>query len=84
MNTNFGTTVRRAVGEAWQMRCADLRLREGTKGRQRELEAYLQGALAALTAANIMSLSQAQYVAIMVAAGRGEELIERWATLRYE
>lgn len=64
------------VGKVWRMRCEDLKLKKGTQTRQRQLEAYLQGVTAALTAAGVMTLERAAMLGFMVAVGRGEELLK--------
>lgn len=80
MNTNTHDILRQAA-MVWNMRAAGLELRRGTKRRQHDLEAYLQGVLAVATAAEVMSLKQADLIALLVAAGRAEEQIETWSKL---
>ena len=62
----------------WEGRCAELGLKRGTKGRMVQLEAYLQGTLAALTASGLMPHTHAQQIALLVAVGRGEDTVTRW------
>lgn len=71
-----------AAAATWTARCAELALKAGTKGRQRELEAYLQGVLAVATAARLMTHQEASQVAFIVAVGRAEEVIARWGAYR--
>lgn len=60
---------------AWENRASTLGLKKGTKGRGVQLEAYLQGALAALTCLRVMSHDEAARVAFLVMVGRAEEWI---------
>lgn len=71
--------IQREVANAWHQRCTSLGLRKGTKGRQVQLEAFLQAALAALTAARIVSADDAARVGFLVLVDRGEELLTQWA-----
>lgn len=64
------------AAEAWHNRCRELGLKPGTKGRQRELEAFLQGALAVATAAGIMTMQRAHMISFLVSLGRGEEILQ--------
>lgn len=78
------TIILRTTAETWAARCKGLGLRPGTQKRQHQLEAFLQGALAVLTCTRVMNHDAAGRVAFMVAIGRGEEEIARWALLRTE
>lgn len=64
-----------AVRASWAARCSNLNLRPGTKGRERELAAFLQGALAVATATGAMTMERASMIAFLVAVGRGEEFL---------
>lgn len=75
-------TLLRNTAEMWRQRCDTLSLRRGTKGRQHQLEAFLQGALAVLTCARVLSHDDAGRLGFMVMAGRAEAVIERWAAER--
>jgi hypothetical protein len=74
--------ILRAAADTWTTRCSELGLKAGTKGRQRELEAYLQGVLAVATAARLVDHGEASRVAFIVAIGRAEEVVARWAAYR--
>lgn len=63
-----------AIKEVWAMRVRNLELKG--KGRQREMEAYLQGVLAALTATGVMDMTRAGQIGFLVAVGRGEEFLK--------
>lgn len=63
------------IKAAWHARCKSLAIRPGTQGRQRQLEAFLQGALAALTSTGHMTHERANMIAFLVAVGRGEEFL---------
>ena len=84
LNHQNRATILRAAAETWAKRCASLGLKPGTKGRQRELEAYLQGVLAVATAARLVTHSHASQVAFLVAVDRGEEVISGWAAFEPE
>lgn len=71
--------ILRATAETWQLRCKTLNLKLGTKGRQRELEAFLQGALAVLIATRVINLDTVNVCHLFVCTGRGESVIEMWA-----
>ncbi len=79
LNAENRRIILRQTAEVWTTRCSNLGLKRGTKGRKRELEAYLQGALAVLTATRVINLDHAAMVAVYVSAGRGESVIEQWA-----
>lgn len=64
------------AAEAWHNRCQALGLKPGTKGRQRELEAFLQGALAVATATGNMTMQRAHMLGFLVSVGRGEEILK--------
>ena len=60
---------------AWEQRASTLGLKKGMKARAVQLEAYLQGAIAALTCLRVMSHDEAARVAFLVMVGRAEEWI---------
>lgn len=64
-----------SVRASWAARCSNLNLRPGTKGRERELAAFLQGALAAAIATGAMSEERAAMIGFLVIVGRGEEFL---------
>ena len=66
-----------AVREAWANRCKNHNLKLGTKSRDNEMTAYLQGVLAVATAAGIMTHNRAQMIAMLVMCGRGEEFLKQ-------
>lgn len=76
---NLGLVLRQAA-QTWQQRATEFELKRGTKGRAAQLEAYLQGTLAVATATRLMTHQHAHNVAFMVAIGRAEEVIDRWAS----
>jgi len=71
--------TRRAIAEVWFRRCNDMDLKAGTKKRSSQLEAYLQGVLASLSATGAMTQHQCDQIFFLVYVGRGEETLERWA-----
>lgn len=79
LNDENRDIILRGTAAAWQQRCKTLNLKLGTKGRQRELEAFLQGALAVLTATRVISHDTADIWCLFVYTGRGEAVIENWA-----
>ena len=63
----------------WAQRVASFKLKPGTQGYKRQQEAYLQGVLAALTTANLMTHDRAHMIAFMVFVGRADEVL-KWHT----
>jgi|GEM_PF-2705631 len=76
--------VLREAARTWDARCSELKLRTGTKGRQHELEAYLQGVLAVATATRLLGEIAASQVALLVSTGRAEDVVARWGAYRTE
>lgn len=62
------------IRETFRVRCSALGLKK--KAREKESAAYLQGVLAALTAAGIMDMCRAGQIGFMVTIGRGAEFLE--------
>lgn len=71
--------IRRSVAEVWLERCRIMNLKPKTKARSSQLEAYLQGVTASLSAAGIMNHDECQQIFFMVYVGRGEETLGQWA-----
>lgn len=74
--------ILRNAAETWVRRCRALQLRKGTKTRANQVEAFLQGALAVLTCARVLSHDDAGRIGFLVSVDRAEEVIERWAADR--
>lgn len=67
------------VCTGWEKRAAGLELpRKGAK-REQDREAYMQGALAALVAAGLMTVERANQLAFMTAVGRLGQYMEAQA-----
>lgn len=64
-----------SVRAAWQQRAQSFALRKGTKGYQREAEAFLQGVLALATKLGVMTIERANQLAWLVAVGRIDEVL---------
>lgn len=70
--------ILRVTADTWATRCSELRLKPGSAARRAQLEAFLQGALAVLTSTRVMNRDSAQHVALAVAVGRGEDVLQAW------
>ena len=64
---------REHIAATWAHRCEAEGLRKGTKGREAQALAYLQGVLAVATVAGLMTMQDAERVAFLCMAGRVEE-----------
>ena len=67
------------ICNVWHQRVASFQLKPGTQGYKRQQEAYLQGALAALTTAGLMTHDRASQIAYMVFIGRADWVLT-WHT----
>lgn len=81
LNNENRDAIQKQAALAWHRRCSELELKPGTKSRMVQMEAYLQGAVAVMTSAQIMTFDEAHSVQFLVMVGRGEELLNRWAAL---
>ena len=66
------------AAKAWKRRCSELELRPGTKKREIQLEAFLQGVTAVMSSGRYMLQDELGHIAFMVMIGRGEEVTENW------
>lgn len=76
-----GDRLRVEASLAWERRVFHLKLTAGTLNRQRQLEAFLQAALAILTSGRYMTMDEAQMTEVLVMSGRGEEVLKGWSCI---
>jgi len=62
--------------EAWARHCRDVGLKKGSAKREKQLRAFMCGALAVLSAAQVMTPGRERALAFVVMVGRGEEFLE--------